>query len=42
MNQVKKKVFDLTSVIVELNFNSIELTRSTLTLELGKFPSLIG
>ncbi len=29
------------SVIVESNFNSIELTYSILILELGKFPSLI-
>jgi len=28
------------SVIVRLNFNSIELTRPTLTLGLGKFSSL--
>jgi len=30
----------ITSVIVESNFNSIELTRSILILKLGKFPSL--
>jgi len=33
-------ILSMTSVIVESNFNSIELTRPTLILELGKFPSL--
>jgi len=35
------KSYKKTSVVVESNFNSIELTRPILTLELGKFPSLI-
>jgi len=32
----------LSSVIVGSSFNPIGLTRPTLTLELGKFPSLTG
>jgi len=35
------KSYKKTNVVVELNFNSIELTRPILTLELGKFSSLI-
>jgi len=36
----RDKLF-ISSVIVGSNFNSIELTHSTLTLRLGKFPSSI-